>query len=116
MIAVLASALILVVLLMLYFHTSKNVPEFFNTCPKEEVVYAVLLAMYDVATSPIVNKSDVHVVYSVWGSQMIKRGAPEQYINPEFFSSVYNLQRSGQLSTTSVSVLLTDTGKPAASC
>lgn len=87
-------------------HTHVVTHERFRACSNEQHAYNTLLAIHDVATSPLVNKSDVNMVYSMWSSQMIKRGVPEEYITPQFFNKLYELQRSGAISDESVVSLL----------
>lgn len=62
---------------------------------------AVLLVMYDLGTSNLVNTTDVNVVYKLWSSQMVKRGLPDHYINPELFEAL-----KGNLSPPNVMKLL----------
>lgn len=106
--SVIISMLLLLILIALVpHHTIHKIPEHFKTpCTKEQVAYYVILAMHDVATSSLVNKNDINVVYSVWSSQMIKRSVPEEYITPQFFQSIHDLHRSGKLSSNNVIALL----------
>ena len=99
--------LLLILMALLPSHVPTTMNEYFRTpCKKEDVGVAVLLAMHDTYTSSVVNKDDINVVYSVWSSQMIKRGVPESYNTPQFFKQLHDLHRGGQLSLHNVMLLL----------
>lgn len=64
----------------------------------EKRTAAVLMVMYDISMDPLVNTSDINVIYSIWSSTMAKRGLTGVYDTPELFEKLRDIVISMKLS------------------